>query len=213
MKRRRRRALLWLLPTVLLLAAAVFGLNRAIRPTLIGIARARTETAASRAMNEAIAETLASDEGGPLVRVHAESGRVYLLETDSARLNRLGADCALAAQEKIRAIGEQGIAVPLGTALNSTLLNGLGPMIRIRFTPTGSVQAACESGFAGAGINQTLHRITLRLCATVRIMLPGGAQTVTVTTEAPVSESVIVGDVPETFADVSEASDALNLIP
>lgn len=214
MRKKRRRRVGWaLLLTVLLLCAALFVLNRAVRPTLTAIARAQAETAASRAMHEAILSVLSEDSGEALIRVYAADGRVYLLETDSARLNRMSTDCALIAQENIRAIGEQGVSVPLGTALNSTVFNGFGPKLRIRFTPTGTVHAFCESSFMSAGINQTLHRITLRLSATVRIMLPGGAQTITVTTEAPVSENVIVGDVPDTFAKLDDASDASNLIP
>ena len=198
--KRIRRTLLLLLGIVLLAAAGMLLLNRAVRPTVRAIALAQAETAASRAMNAAISETLANDDVCALVTVRAQNGQVVLLETDSVRINRLGAACALCAQEKIRALGEQGVSVPLGTALNSALFSGFGPNVRVRFTPTGTVRASCESSLHGAGINQTLHRITLKLTATVRITLPGGAQTITVETEAPIAENVIVGGVPDSFA-------------
>ena len=212
-RKRLRRTLAVSLALLLLGAGALIALERAIRPVLGELSETQVEAKALAAMQEAILETLPSGDGGALLRVYAQDGRAYLLETDSARLNRLCADCALAAQERIRRLGEQGVSVPLGTAIGLSLLNGAGPKIRVRFTPDGTVHASCESHFTSAGINQTVHRVTLKLTATVRIVLPGGARTVTVTTEAPVSEDVIIGDVPDTYADMNDADEFMNLIP
>ena len=60
---------------------------------------------------------------------------------------------------------------------------------------------------------QTLHRITLQLTGTVRVVLPGRSYSVTVLTQAPVAENVIVGDVPEAYTNVANTDDLLNLIP
>lgn len=212
-RRRLRRAFAALLVLLLLGIGALLALDRAIRPVLAGLSETQVEAKALAAMQEAILETLPNGDGDALLRVYAQDGKAYLLETDSARLNRLCADCALAAQERIRQIGEQGVSVPLGTAIGPSFLNGIGPKIKVRFTPDGTVHAACESRFSSAGINQTVHRVTLKLTATVRIVLPGGARTVTVTTEAPVSEDVIIGDVPDTYADMNDADEFMNLIP
>lgn len=212
-RRRLRRAFAALLVLLLLGIGALLALDRAIRPVLAGLSETQVEAKALAAMQEAILETLPNGDGDALLRVYAQDGKAYLLETDSARLNRLCADCALVAQERIRQIGEQGVSVPLGTAIGPSFLNGIGPKIKVRFTPDGTVHAACESRFSSAGINQTVHRVTLKLTATVRIVLPGGARTVTVTTEAPVSEDVIIGDVPDTYADMNDADEFMNLIP
>ena len=213
MKRRGRRFRLAALLTALLLLAAIVLFDRTVRPTVSELCEARVEAAASRAMNEAVLEVLSEQTAEALLKVYTQNGRAYLLETDSVRLNRLSADCALKAQDRIAAIGEQGVSVPAGTALGISFLNGLGPKLRVRFTPTGTVRASCESTFGSAGINQTVHRITLTLTASVRILLPGGARTVTVTLHTPVSEDVVVGDVPDTYADVNNADDFMNLIP
>lgn len=212
-RKRLRRTLAAVLALLLLGTGALLALERAIRPVLGGLSETQVEAKALAAMQEAILDTLPNGDGGALLRVYAQDGRAYLLETDSARLNRLCADCALAAQERIRRLGEQGVSVPLGTAIGLSFLNGIGPKIKVRFTPDGTVHAACESRFTSAGINQTVHRVTLKLTATVRIVLPGGARTVTVTTETPVSEDVIIGDVPDTYADMNDADEFMNLIP
>ena len=214
MKRQRRvRVRLRLLLLALVLIGATVWIDRAVRPSLIRLCEARIEAETSRAMHAAVLEVLSEQDAAALMRVYSQNGRTTLLETDSVRLNRLAADCALHAQNRIETIGEQGISVPFGTALGVSLLNGIGPKLRVRFVPTGTVLASCESAFSSAGINQTVHRITLTLTASVRILLPGGARTVRVTLSTPVSEDIVIGDVPDTYADVSGTDDLMNLIP
>ena len=49
--------------------------------------------------------------------------------------------------------------------------------------------------------------------ATVRLVIPTGAQEVSVSAQMTVAESIIVGQVPDSFVDVNNDSDMLNLIP
>ena len=214
MHRRKRKALAGLLLVGLAAAGALWYVNASLRPVLEGLASARVESAAARAMNEAILEVLGSASTGELLSAQASNeGHVSLLMADAGKLNLLAADCAAAAQRRIQDLGEQGVSVPLGTLSGVPLLAGLGPRLSFRFTPVGMVQSSFHSEFRSAGINQTLHRITLQLTGTVRVVLPGRSYSVTVLTQAPVAENVIVGDVPEAYTNVANTDDLLNLIP
>ncbi len=214
MHRRKRKALAGLLLVLLAAAGALWYVNASLRPVLEGLASARVESAAARAMNEAILEVLGSVSTGELLSAQASNeGHVSLLTADAGKLNLLAADCAAAAQQRIQDLGEQGVSVPLGTLSGVPLLAGLGPRLSFRFTPVGMVQSSFHSEFRSAGINQALHRITLELTATVRVVLPGRSYSVTVLTQAPVAENVIVGDVPEAYTNVANTDDLLNLIP
>ena len=214
MHRRKRKALAGLLLVLLAAAGALWYVNASLRPVLEGLASARVESAAARAMNEAILEVLGSASTGELLSAQASNeGHVSLLTADAGKLNLLAADCAAAAQRRIQDLGEQGVSVPLGTLSGVPLLAGLGPRLSFRFTPVGMVQSSFHSEFRSAGINQTLHRITLQLTGTVRVILQGRSYSVTVLTQAPVAENVIVGDVPEAYTNVANTDDLLNLIP
>ena len=214
MHRRKRKALAGLLLVLLAAAGALWYVNASLRPVLEGLASARVESAAARAMNEAILEVLGSASTGELLSAQASNeGHVSLLTADAGKLNLLAADCAAAAQRRIQDLGEQGVSVPLGTLSGVPLLAGLGPRLSFRFTPVGMVQSSFHSEFRSAGINQTLHRITLQLTGTVRVVLPGRSYSVTVLTQAPVAENVIVGAVPEAHTHVANTDDLLNLIP
>lgn len=213
MKRLHVRPLLALLVPLLLLIGAFMYVNHSLRPVLEGLSKARVESIAAAAMNDAVLQILSrEDNTGDLVRVSEANGSVYFLQTNSSKLNTLAADCAICAQEKIAALGEQGVSIPLGTVSGIPLLSGLGPKLVLKFTPAGAVQSTFSSRFTSAGINQTLHRITLTLKATVRIILPGDAYIVTIETQAPISESILVGAVPSTYTDVT-GDDMLDLIP
>ncbi len=215
LKRRRKRLAVTLLLLFALGVGALVFINANLRPVLAGLSAARVQSVAARAMNDAILEVLREEEAGygALVNVYENNGKVYLLQANSAKLNTLSADCANAAQARIAALGEQGVSIPLGTLSGIPLLAGTGPRITLHFTPAGAVHASFESEFRSAGIIQTLHRVNLRLTATVRVVLPGESLSLTVAAEAPVAENVIVGDVPGAYTNVANEEDLLNLVP
>jgi len=213
--KRRRRIVFVLLAVILLIAGAFVYINVNLRPVLVGLSSSRVQSIAAKAMNDAILHILSENGDGyaSLVNVREMSGKVYLLQADSSRLNILAADCANAAQERITSLGEQGVSIPLGTLSGIPLLTGTGPRITLQFTPAGSVRSSFESEFRSAGINQTLHRVNLRLTATVRVILPGASHTLTVEVEAPIAENVIVGDVPNAYTNVASEEDMIDLLP
>ena len=196
-----------------LLLALFVWININLNPVLIGLAASRVQAAAAQAMNDAILEHLSDVDYASLVNVRETGSQVYLLSANSGQLNLLAADCATSAQNRILELGEQGVKIPLGTVTGIPMLTGRGPKIRLSFLPAGAVKSAFESQFTSAGINQTLHRINLVLTATVRVILPGKSETLSVTATAPITENVIVGEVPGAYTNVANEEDLLNLIP
>ena len=58
--------------------------------------------------------------------------------------------------------------------------------------------------FTAAGINQTLHRITIDINVTITILTLAGTQDVEVDSSVIAAETVIVGQVPTTYIDMEE---------
>lgn len=212
--RKRHKILLIVGLILVVLVASFIWINVNLRPVLVGLSSARVQSAAARAMNDAILEIVSDPSvSADLIQVRDTGSKVYLLQANSARLNVLAADCANAALQRIADMGDQGISIPLGTISGIPLLVGKGPKVSMRFTPAGAVSSSFDSEFRSAGINQTLHRITLKLTANVRVILPGESHTLTVTVSAPIAENIIVGDVPEAYTNVANEADLLNLVP
>ncbi|MBQ3200727.1 MAG: sporulation protein YunB [Clostridia bacterium] len=209
----QKAAVLLLLLTVLLAAsAAVLSIN--MRPAMTALAVARIRAAAARAMNDAILDSMGNESNyAKLIEVHESADRVYMLQANTHKMNILAADCAEAAQERIAQMGEQGISIPLGTVTGIAFLAGKGPGISVSFSPAGSVESEFRSEFVSSGINQTLYRVNLELTASVRLVMPGVSETVSVRAEAAIAESIIVGEVPGVYTNVASEEDMLNLIP
>lgn len=211
-KKRFLRTVLFLIVLLLSLSVALLSVN--MRPAMAALAIARIRSVAARAMNDAILESMGDETNyARLIQVHESSERVYMLQANTHKMNILAADCAEAAQERIAQMGDQGISIPIGTITGISFLAGKGPSLKVTFSPAGSVQSEFNSEFVSSGINQTLYRVNLLLTASVRLVMPGVSETISVRAEAAIAESIIVGDVPEVYTNVASEEDMLNLIP
>jgi len=215
-KIRPKTALLCLLLCALLIAISVLLVERNLTRVVLSLAQAQARALAVRILNEAAAELLSTGEVtyDSLMHVTSDgSGQVRLIQANTPEMNRLAARVSLLSQEKLQGTKDQAVRVPLGSALGLTLFAGAGPKIEVRILPVGSVHAEFHTDFQTAGINQTRHRITLMLTAQVQLVIPTGAQTVEAVTQVAMAESIIVGEVPETFTDVGDDMDMLDLVP
>lgn len=208
------------LPVRLLLLLILVGLlvwqgERNLTRVVLSLADARARALAVTALNRAADEVISAGvDYESLMHVSCdEKGQVRLLRANTQALNQLASTVSLNAQARLESLEDQTVRVPLGSALGLPLLAGVGPGLQVSILPVGTVISAVKTEFQTAGINQTRHRVILTLTAEVRLVIPTGASTVTARTEVAVAESIIVGDVPSSFVDVSGEDDMLNLIP
>lgn len=200
--------------TLMLLLAAIL-LERNLTQVILTLASARARVMAVQALNEAVEEVVdAGVRYEDLITVtFGDAGSVRLLQSNTAGMNALASRAALLAQEKLSALEAQSVSVPLGSALGVALLSGVGPRIQVQLLPVGTVLTAYETEFTSAGINQTRHRVLLTMTAQVQLILPTGASAVQASNQVAVAESIIIGDVPDSFVNVGDDSDLLNLVP
>ena len=212
-KRRRFRVVLAAVLLTLTLLIA-WGLHN-MSPILVSMAEARARQLAVEAMNQAIAEVMGSSVTyADLMRVTTDQqGRVAMIEANAMLMNDISSQAALAAQRNLDTLADQGLRLPLGAALGVSLFSGSGPTVRVRVIPVGAVSTRFVTSFESAGINQTRHEISLEASVAMRIVIPTGADSVSVSTYVPVAESIIVGTVPDTYVNVPSAEDVLNLVP
>lgn len=205
-----------LLASLLLIAAGVLYAEKNLTRVVLTLAQAQARAMAVQTLNEAAAELLSSGEVTYESLMHVtmdEQGQVRLIQANTPEMNRLASRVSLLAQGHLQEKRDQMVKVPLGSAMGMTIFAGAGPTIQVRVLPVGSVHAQFHTDFQTAGINQTRHRVSLMLTAQVQLVIPTGAQTVEVTTQVAMAESIIVGEVPETFTDVGDDMDMLDLAP
>ena len=204
-----------ILLSLLLAAAGLIVMEQNLSQTMLDMAYANAYSMAVETVNHAVSQLI--DGGityGELMDTRLDSqGQVTMLQANTMRMNELAAKTALLAELELNSYDNQFVEVPLGAALGIRFLSGFGPRVSVQILPVGAVHTSFQSEFESAGINQTRHKILLTLRTTVCLVVPMGSQMVDVNSSIPVAESIIVGQVPDSFVDVNNEEDMLNLIP
>lgn len=213
--KKRGRLLMVGIVLALVLALGWWYLDGNLTRVVLSLADARARSLAVQVLNEAVEETLASGVKYDQLMIVStgEDGHVRLIQANTAEMNRLASHVTLLAQQRLEALEEQAISVPLGSALGVPIFAGSGPKIQVQILPVGAVIPRFDTEFQTAGINQTRHKVILTLTATVRLVIPTGSSTLQATTQMAVAESIVVGQVPDSFVDLNTDSDMLDLIP
>ena len=126
-------------------------------------------------------------------------GRITALETNMSEINRLKTDILNIINDEILALDTSDIGIPLGSLFLPEFLSGRGPAIPVHILSIRNSDATFASNFSQAGINQTLHQLTMVVSVDVAILVLGQTSNFTVNSEVVVAQTVIVGDVPNMF--------------
>ncbi len=183
-------------------AGAVMGLIEVnLKPTLLAIAETKATLLATQIINNVINDRASLNiDPQSLVQVRLDSkGRVALIQPNTMEFNRLAADTTIKVQDALQEITEEKISIPIGQVLGSQLLASMGPKITVSVIPMGTVQVQVVDKFEQAGINQTRHMVYLVATTQIRIVVPLVSKSVSVNTQVPIAEYVVVGEVPSTY--------------
>ncbi|MBS4534263.1 sporulation protein YunB [Clostridium sp. D2Q-14] len=194
---------------VLIIVFLIYGfriLDRNIRPTILAISEVRARMVATQVINDAVKEKIGEDiKYKDLIFLKYDNdGKLTSMQANTILMNSIASDLALDVQEKLKQMGINEVKIPLGNAINSQVLSQYGPKLNMEMIPQGSATVDFATEFNEAGINQTMHRVYLIIKSDVRIILPLASDTVSITSTIPIAETVIVGDVPESYINVPE---------
>lgn len=191
--------------------------DRQVRPTVEALSEVQARIIGTRAINDGVSEVLENGIGyNELINIlRDQQGNISLLQANTVAINTMATKITRSVQEKMEVVSNKLLRIPLGNILGSQVLANYGPKLDIEITPAGSVLVDFFTEFEQAGINQTIHRIYIKVETKVQIIIPLSSKSVDIITNVPIAETVIVGKVPDTYIDVPdvESKDYLNLIP
>ena len=127
------------------------------------------------------------------------NGRITALKTNMSEVNRLKTSTLNLINDEILALDTSDIGIPLGSLFVAEVFSGKGPIIPVEIISIRNSDAFFTSNFTQAGINQTLHQLSMSVLVDVAVLVLGETASFTVTSEVVVAETIIVGDVPDTF--------------
>lgn len=201
--RRKLRSFFRLAVILALAVLLVFLMLRSrYRDVIRELAETQVKNTTSDLTNDAIAEQIADGiiQYDRIVYFEKDlDGRITALKTNMSEVNRLKTDILNIINDEILALDTSDIGVPLGSLFLPEFLSGKGPSIPVHILSIRNSDANFASSFSQAGINQTLHQLTMDVSVDVAVLVLGETSSFTISSEVVVAETVIVGDVPNTF--------------
>lgn len=202
MRRFFHRLFLWIL-IVFALCLSVFALLRGKFDDVIrSLAETQVKNSTSDLTNDAIAKQIATGNISYDRIVYFEkdlNGRITALKTNISEVNRLKTDILNIINDEILALDCSDIGVALGSIFLPELFSGKGPTIPVHILAIRNADATFVSHFSQAGINQTLHQVMMEVGIDVSVLILGKTTSFSMYSEVVVAETVIVGDVPQTY--------------
>lgn len=186
----------------LILAVGFIVLRGKYRDVVRELAQTQVKNSTSDLTNDAIAKQIANGNIAYDRLVFFEKdleGRITALKTNMSEVNRLKTDVLNIINDEILALDASSIGIPLGSLFLPELLSGKGPAIPVHILSIRNSDASFVSHFEQAGINQTLHKLTMVVSIDVSVLALAETTSFTMESEVVVAETVIVGDVPQTF--------------
>lgn len=202
MRRIVRKISLLILFLMILFSVAFLLFRSRYHTAICSLAETQIRNATSDLINDAIDQQI---ENGSIQYdriVYFEKdleGRITALKTNMSEVNRLKTAILNLINNEILAMDTSDLGIPMGSLVLPEMWSGRGPMIPVNILSIRNSDASFASSFTEAGINQTLHKLTLSVLVDVTVLVLGETMVFTVVSEVVVAETVIVGQVPNTF--------------
>ena len=208
MVRLMRRTLVLALLFAVIAGVLFFYFRSHYRDVIQELAQIQVKNTTSDLTNEAISKQIADGiiQYDRIVYFEKDlDGRITALKTNMSEVNRLKTDILHIINDEILALDSSDIGIPLGSLFLPEFLSGKGPAIPVHILSIRNADANFVSHFSQAGINQTLHQVTMQVSIDVAVLVLGRTASFTMTSEVLVAETVLVGDVPDTFLQTGGA--------
>lgn len=180
-----------LIIAVLFVFAIVF--CKRLTPTYSAKVAAYANAAVNEIVNASVSEVFAEENGA------FSAGNNEILEADTVKINRMKSQLMSDIQNKLNTYEPQVVHIPLPAASKIPILSGVGPKIPLKITPAAILSGNLEDSFEDAGINQVKHGVVLKISVSVNCTGYMFSKNETVTTDIPLIETVIKGDVPKYY--------------
>ena len=198
-----RRKILAIILIILLgfIIPLIIFINKIIYPVFFTIAEAEARQIIHEIINQSVEEEIASIEYEDLIKYECdEQGNIILLQQNTNQINHLSSQIALNIQKNFKKIKAIKIEVPMGRFIGLEILSGMGPVFDVKVIPGGFVSTPeIIDEFQSAGINQTRHKLYLKLKLDSFLAAPFSQEKFIITTEIPVIEVTILGRVPQIY--------------
>lgn len=194
----------WAILLLVLVVLAVIAAESWLIPLVEAVGTHRSQALYDGTVNGMTADILQqygwTDEDLLTVQTDA-AGNVTAVYPDTVKLNRLAAELNESLMSQLRS--ETGIAfsVPSGSVFGGVWTANRGPLLTFRLTADSIVTTGIKDTVTSVGINQTCYTLSITVEQDVLLIYAGRYKTLTMRSEVMVVQTVLMGDVPQTYVD------------
>ncbi len=172
-----------------------------VNPLLVSSSSSQVKVFANRSMNYAVTEAMNQNVTyDDLIHIVTDSsGKISMIQANSIQMNNLSKLIGRATMAQLKEVSKNPVLIPLGAFSGISIIAGLGPKVAVDIFPYGDVSCRFLSEFIGTGINQTQHKIYMSVSCTISVVLPFKTLKVASASDVLLCESVIIGDIPDTY--------------
>jgi len=166
-------------------------------------------------INDAVSKAIA--ETGNLTEIlHVEKNEVGVISyvsVDPVLLNRLTLSTVDRLKDEMTGLQNIPLSIPIGNMTGWALLAGRGPELKAEAFPRGGIDIDYETELREAGINQVHFHLDMNVSTEMETVFGLRHFYQKIERKVAVCDIVIVGDIPETYANLPAETDFLNLVP
>lgn len=190
--------------------------EKVVKPAISSMAEVKVKSIVSQLVNESIHKEFSQDiDMDKLLIIKTdEGGKVSIVQSNAVLMNQLAAELSLMIHNRLRELEPTKLKVPMGSVLGSQILSQSGPTVDLKILPLGATKVNFKTEFESKGINQTRYKVFLEAETQAKVIIPFAEKNVVLSYVVPVVETVIVGDVPQSYVMVpssSEIMDGMNM--
>ena len=184
------------------------------------IFKSSCETAAlskgNKIINDEVLKVMQNYTYNDLITIDKDiNGKISLIEANATAINEITSMIDSNIQREFDKIPRITVFINMGTVSGISILKNMEPQFEVELESAGNIKSIIRTEFKSVGINQTHHKIYLKIDARVGILTPFSTFGKDINSEVLISEAIIVGDVPDTYYNLEgmdETEDTYNFI-
>ena len=178
-----------------------------VKPILYAKSEAHMKMYIEESISKALSDADSTNFANPIHFKYNTDGSISAYSADMLSAAKLR---AYISDRLITPLGQElsiNFRINIGSLSGVPFLYGRGPAVTIHLNGLTFANFNIASEFLDSGINQTLHRLILKVECVSTLKEPLGGKHIYVTTDIPISETVLIGDVPDAYTLIIRAAE------
>ena len=133
-----------------------------------------------------------------------KNGFVNSVSIEPSSANMMKSEIAALINERVNKISDDDVKITIGMIIGYCNLGSWGPEIPLAVLPNTNVEIDFSNEFVSCGINQVQDNLTIDVNVHVSALMPFLKSTSTIHSSVIVAQTLIVGDVPNTYLEIGD---------